>query len=255
MQPIKVSPSNVVKEINRADKKQKDHRAKAKGLIKSRVGGKNIQSIESMTAEEMWKDFKDQFQDISPMTQMQVITKMAVVRMSEYTDPATYCNQFKIALDKAHGIVSRKTGIDGIVRPCGILNLKIAEGQLITFIIENFTEVYKPLAFQIQKDWTDKNTSLSAACKDIIQYKTKSNSTSLITATNNKRKAPIRTCTQSECRKPKRTTHWPEQCFTAHPELREQILAQRKKQKIKKTNDVFTTTTGISAAPPTPITS
>ena len=211
MLPIEVSPAEIVKRTEQADEKQKDCRAKARGLIKSRVGSKNLQSIESMTAEQMWKDLRDRFQDVSPMTQMQVLTKMAIIKMSDYTDPTTYCNQFKIALDKANGVVPRKPETNGVLSPCGILNLKMAEGLLITFMIENLTEAYEPLASQIQKGWTDENTSLSAVCKDIIQYKIKSNpipiTTSLITAIGGKRKAPIGTCTQPECKRAKRTSH------------------------------------------------
>lgn len=59
MLPIEVSPTEIVKGIEQADEKQKNRCAKARRLIKSRVGSKNLQSIKSMTAEQMWKDFRD----------------------------------------------------------------------------------------------------------------------------------------------------------------------------------------------------
>ena len=99
----------------------------------------------------MWKDLRDQFQDVSPMTQMQVFTKMVTIKMSDYTNPTTYCNQFKIALDNANGVVSCKTEANGVLSPCDILNFKKVEELPITFMIENLTEAYKPLASQIRK--------------------------------------------------------------------------------------------------------
>lgn len=188
---------------------------------------------------------------------MQVLTKMATIKMLDYTNLTTYCNQFKIAFDKANGVVSRKAEANGILSPCGILNLKMTEGLLITFMIENLTKTYESLASQIRKGWTDENTSLSAVCKDIIQYKVRPNLTStstfLITATGEKRKAPIDTYTQSECKKARKTNHWLEQCFTVHPELREQILARQKRQKTKDIKDISEATTSTPAAPPIPI--
>ena len=148
------------------------------------------------TAEDMWTILEKNFHDTTPMSHMEVITKAGKIQMSDYTDPALYCNKFQMALAKVTGMIPRKVGGDGVAKPNGIHNATAAEGILQAYMLMNVTDSYRPLVAQIQENWNHENTNLFEACRDIVRYGATITTTKALCTS--KGKAPPGTCTNEE---------------------------------------------------------
>lgn len=210
--------------------KRRKRGTKAIGILKNLVGEKNKQLVEGKSAPEIWKALKDKYQDVSSMSQMEVIRKASLIRMSDFASASLYCNAFETALDR----------VSGMLQPDSIINRKGAEGILQAFMLANVTDTYKPLIAQLREGWTSKNTDLSKACLSIERYDFAVNDQAVINATSgkalhtkgpNRLAAPKGTCDFEDCVKSGVTTHWKDKCWRKYPDLRPKFSLNRMKTK------------------------
>lgn len=228
-----ISNDIIIKSIQDDVRRQEDRRIKAAGLIQGLVGSKNQQFIENKTAEEMWTILKTKFQDTSPMSQMEVLMKASHIKMSDYHDVAGYCNAFEAALDKITGMIST-TKEGEITKKTRLITSKTAEAILQAHMLTNIIDSYKPLIAQLRDRWTADNTDLSAVSLSISRYKLSNRVTNAMISL--REKAPIRSCTNPQCIKLNKTSHWPDSCWITYPHLRKKYAFNRMKPRGTKKN-------------------
>lgn len=156
-----ITPTMIVQWIEKKSSKKEEQESKAIGILKKLVGAKNKQIIEGKSASEIWKTLKDKFKDVSPMSQVEIIRKASLMRMSDFGDNASlYCNAYQAALDQVCGMLQTDSVIDR----------KAAEALLQGFMLANVTETYKPLIANLRESWTSTNTDLLKASLSIERY-------------------------------------------------------------------------------------
>lgn len=144
------------------DSRQKERRNRAAGLIQTMVGSTNQRFVQDMTAEETWTNLKANFQDTTPMSQMEVIIKAGFMRMSDFTEAALYCNEFYAALQKINGMIPSEGDI--------VITTKTAEAMLQAQMLTNVTDAYRPLVAEIRNKWDSNNTDLFGTIIRIERY-------------------------------------------------------------------------------------
>lgn len=227
-----ISDSVTIGWIEKHTREQKQRDTKAIGILKRQVADGNQHLIEGLTAHEIWRTLEREFKDVSPMSQLEVLRKACFIRMSDFSDPKLYCRAFETTLDQ----------VAGMLQPDSIINQKGAEAMLLTCMLANVTDTYKPLIAQLRERWTPTNTSLSKACLAISRYDfaTKERSSeankAMLTTTKNPNRAPKGTCDFEDCVKAGLTTHWKDKCWKKHPDLRPKFRLNRMKTKNTKPN-------------------
>lgn len=58
---------------------------------------KNKQAIKGKSAEEIWAALKAKVQDFLACWSLRVITAATLIKISDFTDAALYCNEFKLS--------------------------------------------------------------------------------------------------------------------------------------------------------------
>ena len=203
-----LTTSILVKELRDDMNRQKTAMTKAIGIIHGLVAPCHFNLINNKTAAEMWATLKTRFQDVAPMSIMDVILRVSAKRMRGFETVGQYCAEYDGAFNQIKGML-----VDGAK-----VNIASIEFVLQGMLLGNTTDMYDPLIAQLRRDWTHDTTSLSETTKTLIAYAgnntdVKALHTSTSTSSNRGR-APIGSCTVPECVARNRTRHWPNECFS-----------------------------------------
>lgn len=155
-----ITQSMIYSHVEKTDARQQKKESEAIGILKSLVSEENQESIEGLSAFEIWATLETQFKDTSPMSLVDTIQKASYIRMSNFVSPSLYCKAFRTALNQ----------VSGMRQPDSPINQKGVESLLQGFMLNGVTDVYKPLVSQLRKDWKNENTNLAAACLSIERY-------------------------------------------------------------------------------------
>ena len=168
--------------------------------------------IDNKNAAEMWKILKDRFQDIAPMSISDIIRKVSSKKMTDFETTSLYCAEYESALNKIKEMLDDKAKVD----------VHTVEFMLQGMMLGNTTDVYSPLIAQLRRDWTHETTNLSEAMKTIVAYSVNMKNTNAlhISTPDSRGRAPLGTCTFSECVERKNTRHWPDTCWQKFPQLK-----------------------------------
>lgn len=226
-----ITTTMTVQWIEKTLSKRDERESKAIGLLTKLVGSKNKQIIEGKSALEIWNTLRDKFKDVSPMSQIDVVRKACLMRMSDFDSPSQYCNAYEKALNQVFGMLQDDS----------VMNQQSIEALLQGSILSNVTDTYKPFVAQLRKSWTPTNTNLSETCLSIERYdfattSVGNNHTStkaLYTNRTNvpKGSAPKDICDFDECVKKGKTSHDKDKCWRKNPDLRPKWMLNRMKTK------------------------
>lgn len=141
--------------------RQDDRRDKAAEILRKLVGLQNQRLIANKDAEQIWSILREEFQDVTPWSLLEVIRNACFHRMSDFADVNEYCNAYQEALGQ----------VCSMLQPDSVIDRKGAEAMLLLHMLSNVDEFYRPLVFQVQRDWTSANTDLFEACTRIRRYR------------------------------------------------------------------------------------
>ena len=130
-----LSPSILVKAITDQKAKREERPTRAAGIIQNQVAERHSHLTADKGAREMWKIFKEGFQDFFFMSATDDLHRLSRKTMAEFRDVSQYCAAYEGALDKISGMITSRSKI----------NVESAESIIQGFMLANVSESYAPL--------------------------------------------------------------------------------------------------------------
>lgn len=193
---------------------------KGEGIIRKTVAHKHHPILENKTAKEMWEILKTRFQNVSPMSISRRIVDATKVKLSSCKNIEEYTSSYREAYDEVCNLVTENSE----------MTIRAASMVLQGALLSNMGPEYAGIASTIESKWTGA-TNLESTILRLIKYeeirkgdfeaKQLSQPTILLSsASPSKPRPPMGTCTNPDCVKRGVTSHFIENCYLKHPELR-----------------------------------
>ena len=194
---------------------------KGEGIIRKTVAHKHHPILENKTGQEMWEILKVRFQNVSPMSITRRLLEAIKIKLSDSKSMEEYTSAYREAYDDICNVTTEDSE----------MTTKAASMLLQGALLSNMGPEYAGIASTIESQWKARSTNLQSTILRLIKYeeirkgssedKQTSQPTILLTSSNPpKPRAPKGTCTFPDCVKRGITSHFIENCYMKHPELR-----------------------------------